>query len=109
MASTKEVTMRTAEQMRVVLENWERSGLTQKAFGEREGVTVTTLQYWRRRLKELDVSCAVDGFAPVRLVGDEASSAQSFEVRIGREVSISVPASFDTASLQRLVAAVREC
>lgn len=101
--------MRTAEEMRGVLENWESSGLTQKAFGEREGVSVTTLQYWRRRLKEIDGESEAPAFGPVRVVPDGSVSEDRFELRIGGSVSITVPPRFDAEALRRLVSAVRGC
>jgi hypothetical protein len=42
--------MRRAEEMRAVFARFESSGLTLKAFGEREEIPYTTLQYWRAKL-----------------------------------------------------------
>ena len=46
--------MRRAEEMRAVFARFEGSGLTLKAFGEREEISYTTLVYWRKRLRALD-------------------------------------------------------
>lgn len=37
-----------------MLDRYERSGLSQKAFCLRHGVALSTLQYWRRRAREAD-------------------------------------------------------
>ena len=35
-----------------MLDRYERSGLSQKAFCQRHGVALSTLQYWRRRARD---------------------------------------------------------
>jgi len=37
-----------ARQMRRVLAGWQRSGLTLREFGERHGIPLSTLTWWRR-------------------------------------------------------------
>jgi len=39
---------------RQLLDRYERSGLSQKAFCLRHGVALSTLQYWRRRARDTD-------------------------------------------------------
>lgn len=45
---------RGAAERRQLLDRYERSGLTQKAFCLRHGVALSTLQYWRRRARDAD-------------------------------------------------------
>jgi transposase-like protein len=40
-----------------LLARYERSGLSQKAFCQRHGVALSTLQYWRRRARDTDQAC----------------------------------------------------
>lgn len=47
MARLGSTTTARARQMRRVLRRWERSGLTLKAFGERERLAPSTLVWWR--------------------------------------------------------------
>ena len=42
--------MKREDEMRAVFARFEQSGMTLKAFGEREGISYTSLQYWRRML-----------------------------------------------------------
>ena len=65
-----EVTMRSATEMRGVIEAWESSDLTQREFAEQEGMSYTAFQYWRRRLKELDEESEVE-IVPLRIVDDD--------------------------------------
>src|ERR1700737_2476695 len=37
-----------ARQMRRVLAHWQRSGLTLREFGEKRGIPLSTLAWWRR-------------------------------------------------------------
>ena len=106
--------MRTAEEMRVVLENWENSGLSQRSFAAREGISYTTMQYWRRRLKVIDAEATVDaevcrGFVPVEVLAPEAAEAPKIELRIGDDFSLSIPRGFDAKELRRIVSVIREC
>lgn len=39
---------RRSTEMRRVLEEWEASGLTRRAFCQKRGIAVTTFDYWRR-------------------------------------------------------------
>lgn len=43
-----------ARQMRRVLQRWERSGLTLKAFGERERIAASTLGWWRQVFRQAE-------------------------------------------------------
>jgi transposase-like protein len=43
---------RDAAERRQLLDRYERSGLSQKAFCLRYGVALSTLQYWRRRARD---------------------------------------------------------
>jgi len=54
---------------------WPRSGLTQEAYCARHGISVGSLQRWRRILAEDDApqvkaAAPATEFVPVRLVGD---------------------------------------
>ena len=45
---------RGVAERRRLLTRYERSGLSQKAFCQRHGVALSTLQYWRRRARDTD-------------------------------------------------------
>lgn len=111
--------MRSAEQMREVFARFEKSGLSLKAFGEREGITYTSLQYWRRRLRD-DERGKTTGqetrdsvaLAPVRVVpapAVEESRSPSFEVWLSNGVSLEVRSGFEEEELRRLVGVLSAC
>ena len=106
--------MRTAEEMRVVLENWENSGLSQRSFAVREGISYTTMQYWRRRLKVIDAEATADaddcrGFVPVEVLAPESVETAKIELRIGDDLLLSIPTGLDSKELRRIVSVIREC
>lgn len=45
---------RSVTEKRQLLARYERSGLSQKAFCQRHGVALSTLQCWRRRARDTD-------------------------------------------------------
>ncbi len=67
---------RTRSQWQRLVEDWERSGLTQAAYCRKKGISVASLQRWKRLLAEDDRSTAEQNpgqgpsqtFLPVRLV-----------------------------------------
>jgi len=102
--------MHTAAEMRQLIEAWEGSELTQREFAEQQGVSYTTFQYWRRRLKELDGE-GVPAVVPLRVVESmpATTSSHRIEIRVGNDVSISVPRGFDEVEMRRVLAVVRAC
>ncbi len=104
--------MRRAEEMSEVLARYEASGLTQKAFAEREGVPYTTLMYWRRRLRTgsaKEAKPAPAMLAPVTIVPDRPRGRGSFEVRTAGGAVVTVPPGFDEGELRRLLGALSTC
>ena len=111
--------MKRAEQMRATFDRFEESRLSLKAFGEREGIPYTTLQYWRRKLsgkavpKKAAPRVAVGAaLAPVRVVPDPLSiesRPEHFEVWLSNGVSLEIPSGFDELELRRLIGVLSAC
>jgi hypothetical protein len=109
--------MKRAEEMRAVFARHEESGLSLKAFGEREGISYTTLQYWRRKFSGRKdgkgaLPAASVALAPVRIVSDPAPvapRAERFEVWFSNGVSLEVPSGFDELELRSLVGVLSAC
>ncbi len=86
------------------LDKWKSSGLSLRAFGEREGLSVNTLWYWKRRILgaktrpvlEL-VPVVVAPKAPVQ----ERKALYELVLRSGH--TLRVPADFDDKTLRRLL------
>lgn len=108
-----------------ILQECERSGLSQRAFCRQRKINAGTLAWWKRQLRRGDVvrpgstqrgadgrarrrsSAARGGFVEVRL-GDGAK-AGGYEVVVSDGRVIRVPGDFDAQSLSRLIAAVESC
>lgn len=121
LGSTKTV---RAQEMRRVLGEWERSGLTLEEFGRQRGVKVTTLSWWRyvfrhsakaraqRRRSSAPLGASREQraevpFVEVKLSGAEnASTACVFEVVLHSGHVVRVPQHFDPVSLRSLVSAL---
>lgn len=113
MASTPERPTTEAEWSALVAA-WQRSGLSQRAFAERMGVTGAALSYWKRKLDR--PACAPDAvtpaaptFVPVALAPAPAPAppTTSFEVLSPTGWRVRVPADFEAHALGRLLATLR--
>lgn len=97
--------MRTREQEwgeRVA--GWRRSGLTAKRFAASIGVNAGTLTHWAWRLGRGQRRAAA---VPVRALVEVMSTAvcdERFEVVVAGGRRVHVPAIFDAAALERLLA-----
>ncbi len=102
-----------AEAVRLVSE-FEQSGLRRKEFCAARGLSVHTLDVWRRRLAQPGLR---EEIVPVEIVADRAVSAPrmpaasvvrtgQFRVVLAEGISIDVEPGFDAAELRRLVTAL---
>jgi hypothetical protein len=94
--------------------SWGRSGLSQAAFCQREGITYGTFGWWKRYLQKASgqqsrrrgrVPKASGPFVEVRLSG----LSSTYEVVLAGGRSIRVPSQFDPQVLSRLITAVESC
>ena len=108
---------RSRQQWRALVEGWEASDLSQKAYCEREGVAPRNWRRWRRRFQEEPEGAGSEAATParVRLVpveligGDEPSgNGCALPLALGDGMRIEVPPGFDGATLRRLLGIVRE-
>jgi len=106
-----------ARQMRRVLARWQRSGLTLREFGQRRGIPLSTLTWWRqvfRRAGEpVDAApksaAASDAvvFTEVRLPASVPTTPPVLEVVLRTGHVLRVPAGADTETLQRVLQALQ--
>jgi len=108
--------MKRADEMRSVFARHEESGLSLKAFGEREGISYTTLQYWRRKLSGKKggkrTSPVPAGLTRVRIIPDAPEverRSSAFDVWFSNGISVEVPSGFDEQELRRLVGVLATC
>ncbi len=90
----------SGQQMRELLQEQERSGVSLKAFADAAEIPYTTLAWWRSRLRRAETP----RFVAVR-VQDEVAGV---EIVVG-DVVVRVPAGTDAAATARLVRAIAAC
>jgi hypothetical protein len=104
--------MTVKQEMVDVFERWKSSGLSLRAFGAREGVSYSKLQYWQRKFRDAKPEERKAELARIRVmpeVDEAASEAQVFEVCLANGVGLGVPAGFDERELQRLIGVLSAC
>ncbi|MGH7504142.1 MAG: IS66 family insertion sequence element accessory protein TnpA [Longimicrobiales bacterium] len=92
-----------AEDARVLVEGWRRSGLRLSAFARRHGIQPKRLARWVRRLKREDPV----GFHRVRLVRRDRvveRAAEPIEIVLDSGRTVRVPSGFATEDLERVLA-----
>jgi transposase-like protein len=89
---------------RVVAE-YEQSGLTRGDFSEQAGIAVSTLDYWRRRVREQDGARIL----PVQVELDRAAQAgPGFQLRLPNGVWIESGWDFPQSGMARLLRVAAE-
>jgi hypothetical protein len=102
--------MTVKQEMVEVFERWKASGLSLRAFGAREGVSYSKLQYWHRKFRDAKSEQRKGELTPIRVVSGEADpEPQVFEVCLANGVGLGVPAGFDEGELQRLIGVLSAC
>ena len=101
---------RTAGEMRSFIAGWKKSGLTQRESAFREGLPLSTLTWWSRKLKEDSAAMSSGPVLPVPvevvargLPVAVAAPMRSFEVELRSGHLLRVPSEFDVDVLVRLV------
>ena len=93
MASTASEHIRRGEsQWRAILSAFAGSGLSQKAFCQREGLAPSTFQYWKRRLANDDAAPSSEAEAAVIDLGalDDRPAGWAVEIALGEGVSLTL-------------------
>ncbi len=99
MGSMGSTTSVRARQMRRVLAHWQRSGLTLREFGEKRGIPLSTLSWWRQVFRRAGDE---DGNG----VAAERTSAV-LEIVLPSGHLVRVPTGADTDTLQRVLQALQ--
>jgi hypothetical protein len=100
--------------MRRVLARWQRSGLTLREFGEKRGIPLSTLTWWRRvfrRAGKDEVNgTAVENavvFTEVRKPANVPRTPAVLEIVLHSGHLVRVPAGADSDTLQRVLQALQ--
>lgn len=110
-------TSRRAREMRRVLARWEGSGLSLRAFGERHGIAVSTLAWWRqvfRRAAERGNGArtrgradTVPGFTELGPMPTGLLGPPGLEIVLRTGELVRVPAGVDPATVEQVLQLLR--
>lgn len=85
-----------------LVQDFEQSGMTRKAFSNARGVALHTLDYYRHRDRVRRSATAAEQLLPVELIGS-APGSNGLRVELANGRRIVVEAGFDALHLKRLV------
>lgn len=103
---------RSRDQWRRLVDGWEQSGLTQAQYCRKKGISVASLQRWRRLLADTDEAsnepAVSPSFLPVRLVENaDVVSGVDLTVVLPDGVRIEVGAQCSGAALRTVLETLR--
>jgi transcriptional regulator with XRE-family HTH domain len=103
-----------AREMRLVLADWQRGGLTQREFAEKHGIPLSTLSWWRRVFREagaeeLNGTAAENAvvFTEVRAPASVSRTPAVVEIVVPSGHLVRVPAGADSATLRQVLETLR--
>ena len=105
-------TSRRARQMRRVLARWERSGLKLREFGERHGIPLSTLTWWRQVFRRAGEPVSAEAkrvasdavvFTEVPRPATAPTTPAVLEIVLRSGHMLRVPAGADSDTLQRVL------
>jgi hypothetical protein len=118
----KRAKLENEKHYRELLAEQRQSGLSIRAFAAARGLAAGTLSSWAHQLRKRDAersrttSLAAPSFVPVTVVGvktarvtEPAKTSGSYEVVLGEERVLRLPADFDEERVAALVRAVASC
>jgi hypothetical protein len=87
---------------------WQASGLSQRVWCEREGIALSTLSYWRKRLRETGPQAAGGEVAPPRFIPVSLIGTQpAMTIRVGSAMHIEIGPAIERGLLRDLLSALR--
>lgn len=97
---------RTLEEAGAILNEYDRSGLTQERFAAEHGISFSTLRFWLRRRANTAGRVPSRRFVPVRLSIFDPAAEPILEIVLGSRRRVRVPASFDPDVLAAMLRAI---
>ena len=97
----------------MLMQAWQGSGFSQSKFCRRQGVPLSTFNYWKRRLEQSGHAsagnadaAATAGFVPVRVLNPSTVGTQRVEVRLRNGRRLRCAADLPEDLLRRLLTAL---
>jgi transposase-like protein len=107
----KRHTRRDPAEIARLIDAYHGSGLTQRAFARRHGISPATLSHWVRKGKPANGKhsrSAGPVLVPVELVDAPAPVAEAFEIVLRNDRRVRVASVFDERALRKLLAVVED-
>ena len=104
---------RSRNEWQRLVAGWKRSGLNQEVYCARHGISVGSLQRWRRIFEEETVvprpRAPVSEFVPVALIGDPpATAGAEVTLVLSDGLRLEVGAQCQAETLKRVLSVLRE-
>ena len=104
---------RSRNEWQRLVAGWPRSGLTQEVYCARHGISVGSLQRWRRILEgdavpQSRAASTVSEFLPVTLVGEPATRNAELTLVLTDGLRLEIGAQCPTETLKRVLGVLRE-
>ena len=103
---------RSRNEWQRLVAGWKRSSLTQEVYCSRHGISVGSLQRWRRMFEEKTVPrprAPVSEFVPVTLIGDPpATAGAELTLVLTDGLRIEIGAQCQAETLKRVLGVLRE-
>ena len=101
MARTRKHRRRSRDEIDILLDRFDRSGLSQIAFARSEGLSLSTLRWWldRRRRQRVDAP----RFVPVTVPDAAVAGGPGLELELADERRVHIPADIDREALRVLL------
>src|SRR5574341_1589802 len=106
---------RSDEEIAALLREYRSRGITQAAFAQLKGVSLSTVSRWLHRSTTIEGGDAEEighRLVPVRLADDVRArwgrGRPAFELMLPGGPRLSIPSDFEAADLRRLIAVLRE-
>jgi hypothetical protein len=103
---------KTRERMTRMIAAFRRSGKTREEFAREAGITVSKLDYWKRRVTGVKTRArgsGAPGFVPVQLRLDNGSEAAEVEIVLAGGERVRVGQGVSTQRLREILTALRQC
>jgi len=95
---------RSRDEVLRLVQEYEASGLTRQAYCRERGISVSMLDYFRRR--HSDISPKLPVLSPVELIGPVSLRGSCMRVELANGRRVLVEPDFDATLLRRLVTAL---
>jgi hypothetical protein len=88
---------------RHLIDQWQRSGLSVRAFCQRQHLAVPSFYAWRRTLRQRDASAPPVTFLPVHVRPDDPDTPPPLELVLANGYCLRIPRGYDDTQLRQLL------